>query len=169
MEASGAMIELARARLSAGARQQVEFHHQDIRTAALGPKPYDVAVTLFFLDCFTETEACTIIKKIERSIQPGGFWIMGEFRQPQRGLAAVHARFWLWSMYSFFRFATGLRTFELPPYERQLSEAGLQLVEQRHWSAGMITAQLWKKTLRSEIHSLPSLIPGSPRQPAQCL
>lgn len=144
IESSRKMIALARRRVvNRLSSDLVSLHHCDARTAAL--PQCDAVVTHFFLDCFEEASAAAMVARIYAVLAPGGYWLLSEFRQPEHGLAAIHARLWIRTMYLFFRASTGLKTRCLPDYESLLRQAGMELIEERRWRFGLITAQLWRK------------------------
>ncbi|MEO8026394.1 MAG: class I SAM-dependent methyltransferase [Bryobacteraceae bacterium] len=146
VEASARMIALARQRVSESARERVRFVCQDALTEPL-PQPggYDLVVTNFFLDCFESREAAAVIAKCAAALEPGGRWLVGEFREPSRGVARLHARAWLAVMYLFFRWTTGLRPRRLPPWEDLLRSAGLVLVREQRARFGLLVSQVWAK------------------------
>jgi SAM-dependent methyltransferase len=145
VEASAAMLALARGRLPWPAAQRVRFHHQDALAAPLPQGPYDLIVTHFFLDCFTPGDAARLIAKLAAALTPGGEWILSEFQEPPGRLTRIHARLWLFVMYAFFRWTTGLTAGKLPPYAALLSRAGLILEDQQQARWGLMVSQLWRK------------------------
>ena len=147
VEASGKMIALARNRIPSSRLHNINFYRQDARISLLPGSGYDVIVTNFFLDCFSDAEAAAIVTNAAEALRPGGIWIVGDFQQPSEGIAALHAWLWLRVMYFAFRLTTGLRVASLPSIETILASNGLvALQRQQDWSS-LLTAQLWQKPL----------------------
>ncbi len=144
-ELSGEMIALARRRV--GDHERVRFVQVDARVCAWPEGHYDGVVTCFFLDCFSEADAQELIQRLAHSLTPGGTWLVSEFAIPPAGWRRWHARIWIWTMYRFFALATGLRVRALPPYERFLSESGMDRTEKEAERAGLMTSEVWVKRL----------------------
>jgi len=143
VELSIEMIALARRR---GAIQdRVRFLQQDALSSTWPERHYDAVITCFFLDCFTEAHARTLIPRLTATMAPGAVWLVSEFAVPPHGWRELHAKLWLSTMYRFFKITTGLQTRTLPPYERLLSEAGMRRTESEHERAGMMVSQVWEK------------------------
>ncbi len=137
IELSPDMIALARQR-AAGVR----FRCQDARTVELPAMHYDAVLTMFFLDCFTETDARLLIDRIAAALKPGGLWLVSEFAIPCAGWRRLHASVWIRVMYRFFRVATGLRAQQLPPIDHLLATAGMQRAERQETRAGMLYSEV---------------------------
>lgn len=148
IDSSAAMLSLARQRIAALPHQNVRFHQADVLRGSVPAGTYDLIVTNFFLDCLTGDETANLIDRLESTLVPGGFWIVGEFQEPPRGLRRWHARLWLFAMYRFFRLTTGLRPQRLPPYGALLRSVHLELLQERQARFGLITSQLWRKPMR---------------------
>jgi SAM-dependent methyltransferase len=142
VELSGEMIALARVR--AGLTERVRFAQDDARVVEFGESCYDGVVTCFFLDCFSETEARSLIHRLTRALKPGGVWLMSDFAVPGHGWRRWHAAAWIWTMYCFFRIATGLTTRRLPPIEQLLGGAGLVREAREEERAGMMVSEVWR-------------------------
>ena len=145
IESSAAMIEIARRRAIDSTR--VSFRLEDARTARLSDSHYDAVVTLFFLDCFDETELRPLIQKIERAMVPGAMWIVSEFTLPAQGWRRWHAIAWIWTMYRFFGVVSGLRVRALPPIERLLTGANLLFDERQEERWGLIRSVVFRKPI----------------------
>lgn len=145
IDASAAMIALAEERVPAEARGRVRFHQRDLLQAPLLPGPYDLVITHYFLDCFQTADSAAIIADLAEALRPGGLWILSDFQLPAAGWRRMHARVWLWAMYAFFQLATGLKARRLPPYEAQLTRAGMKLEMQWTEGTGLIGSQVWRK------------------------
>ncbi|MGH8101770.1 MAG: class I SAM-dependent methyltransferase, partial [Chthoniobacterales bacterium] len=110
VDASQRMLQLARSRLRRlrpESLARVRFFHRDIRNWS-PERSYDLIVTHFFLDCFPEGKLEEIIEKLARAATPGARWLIADFTLPGNGFACLHARLWLWALYSFFRASTGI-------------------------------------------------------------
>jgi ubiquinone/menaquinone biosynthesis C-methylase UbiE len=143
VEASAGMIALARQRT--GDSALVRFHHQNALAADLPENAYDAVITLFFLDCFGETEARLLIGRLAAALRAGGIWLVSDFSIPDYGWQHWHARLWVSAMYLFFRWTTGLEARALPPMAELLQQAGLHRIEQQDRRAGLIRSELWRK------------------------
>jgi cyclopropane fatty-acyl-phospholipid synthase-like methyltransferase len=146
MEQSAAMISVATARLTnSDDRKRVNFWQVDLLAAELPPARYDAVITFFLLDCFTEEQARNVIGRIHRSLKPGALWLWADFSLPKRGFARWRARIWLWILYGFFRWQTGLHARKLPPVDRLLAERGYQPTSQRSWQWGLVRSAVWRR------------------------
>ena len=78
------MLDLAKERVAASdAEARVSFHHQDALTSTYPVSHYDLIVTLFFLDVFTQEQLERLICTLAQSLEPGGTWYVADFRIPQ--------------------------------------------------------------------------------------
>lgn len=143
IETSAAMIELARRRAADSPR--VSFRLEDARSVPLPDSHYDAVVTMFFLDCFDESELRGLIQKIKRAMAPGAMWIVSEFAIPAQGWRRLHAMVWIRTMYRFFGAVSGLRVTTLPPIDRLLAEANLQSLERAEERWGLIRSEIFRK------------------------
>lgn len=142
LELSPEMIAIAQRRVADPDR--AAFFCRDARKADWPHARYDAVVTNFFLDCFTEDDARGVIRRLANALTPDGIWLIGEFAIPRSGWQRLHAQIWIWTMYRFFRLATGLRASALPPIESLMLEAGMQRVEQEKKRAGLMVSEIWK-------------------------
>ena len=142
VEISPEMIALARQRTGNSAR--VNFFCQDARKARWAPAQYDGIVTHFFLDCFVESDARQLIRRLGKTLIPDGIWLMSEFAVPNRGWRRAHARIWITTMYRLFGIATGLSARALPPIEKLMREAGMTCTEQKKARAGLMVSEVWR-------------------------
>jgi ubiquinone/menaquinone biosynthesis C-methylase UbiE len=141
VEVSGAMIELARARV--GSVPGLRLIQEDARITEFGEAEFDGIVTCFFLDCFREDEAHELVERLRRALRPDGIWLMSDFHVPPRGWRRVHAALWISTMYRLFRITTGLQTAGLPPIGKLLSGAGMKCVARQEERAGMMVSEVW--------------------------
>ncbi len=147
VELSSGMLALARKRVEHevhGAR--VRFWLADARTVEL-PGPYDLIVTHFFLDCFTESELAGLVAGLAKHCSPGGRWLISEFGLPSAGLRRVAAGALIRAMYWFFRTATGLPVNRLPQYAPVLAANGFRVVGQCSKASGLLVSELWERAL----------------------
>lgn len=144
VDSSAEMIELAQGRVNPKDRGRVRFFHRDAVSGPMLAGPFDLVVTNFFLDSLSQTDAASVIARAAAELQPGGAWIVGEFRIPAHGWRRAHGWVWVRTMYLFFRMATGLRVARVPDYAPMLRVAGLTLVIERTSRFGLIVSQLWR-------------------------
>lgn len=145
VDSSAAMLALAHGRVEKAGAARVRFHHADAGRWQPPADDYDLIVTHFFLDCFTDAELRPLVARLAGHAAPDARWIVSEFRQPARGPAAWHARAWLAGLYAFFRVATGLRVRRLPDHAAALGAVGFRLESETVARFGLLTSQLWRR------------------------
>jgi SAM-dependent methyltransferase len=145
VESSARMIQLARQRLAPAEQTRVDFHHIDAVSSSLPNGPFDLVVTHFFLDVLETRHAEAVIVKVSGHLSPGAHWLLSEFQEPAAGLRRLHARLWLWAMYSFFSMTTGLHASRLPPYRDSLRRCGFEEIDHRERRFRLIRSQVWRK------------------------
>jgi SAM-dependent methyltransferase len=144
LDISPAMTELARRHVNCSPR--VSFHVTDARLANFPAASYDLIVANFFLDCFGERDLRRLIPALAGSLKPGGRWVIGDFRLPERGWSRLAAKAALAAMYAFFRLATRLPGRRLVDPDPLLREQGLALEHEETCLQGFLSARLWRKT-----------------------
>ena len=147
IEVSQKMTELSDRRLK---RNQVpnpgriRFFCDDARLANFPPCHYDLVVTNFFLDCFTDQQVYAFADTVAMHLTPGAFWLVSEFRKPSGGWRAAHAEAWLRTMYLFFRLSAQLQTKQLPNSREILAGRGFRLQSEYSSMAGFVVSELWQ-------------------------
>jgi ubiquinone/menaquinone biosynthesis C-methylase UbiE len=149
LEISGQMIAVARRRLNAASHRgssRITFRQDDIRTTPQPGDGYDLVVTHFFFDVFSTSELRAIIDRVSRWTTPDALWLVSEFDLPSSGWHRTHARFWLKTMYTFFRITTNLRNQHLPDWRPLMEEAGFIARKQTQYQNGFIVSELWQRS-----------------------
>jgi len=149
LDASAAMLRQARQRvdlvLPRGPLAPIEYLCTDILSWSPPPRPFDLIVTNFFLDCFRPDQLAVIIPRLARATTSQADWFVSDFCIPSRGLARWRARGMVGAMYCFFRIATGLPARFLAPHDRLLTENGFQLRRSLQSEWGLLQAGWWRR------------------------
>ena len=143
VDASAKMLRLAALRVTGYSR--VRLHCLDLMREDPPGKNYDLVVTHFFLDCFTDNELAAVLEKVRAATAPSAEWIVSEFREPADGWQRWRARAWVSGLYFGFRIMTGLKTRGLPDYAGALSRMGFELQSEAIASRGLLTSQMWQR------------------------
>jgi ubiquinone/menaquinone biosynthesis C-methylase UbiE len=147
VELSEKMVDLARRRVVAlglEALARVRFIVCDARNFTGRSGGYDLIVTHFFLDCFSDAELELLVPQLMQYGKPGAKWIVSEFREAESGLARWWTRGIVSALYGGFRLFTDLRLTRLPAYELALTRAGGHRCAQERFLGGLLQASLWR-------------------------
>jgi ubiquinone/menaquinone biosynthesis C-methylase UbiE len=138
VEASPRMIALARPRVK---EASVQFIEGDIRAVELPARLYDLIVTHFVLDCFSETSLPAVIDKLSAAAADDATWLVSDFQQTPRLWSQ-----WLISvMYLFFRISAGIEARRLVDYVPFLRAKRFRLTNEQTYANGVIRSQLWQR------------------------
>lgn len=132
VESSAAMTARAKKRL---ARFQGRIEHvcEPFEMVALN-SGYDVVITNFFLDLFTEVNLTRVVDRIVTLMRPGAIWIITDFTKG----GPWWQKAMLYVMYRFFRVTAGIETLRLPAWERLAAQAGYSKCDEKMFYAGFI-------------------------------
>jgi ubiquinone/menaquinone biosynthesis C-methylase UbiE len=142
IDASERMLQLAQKRIGHDA-SRVNFLRRDISSWTPTAGQYDLIVTHFFLDCFSEDQLGEIVTKLSRAATGNAAWLLADFHVPAQAFARVHARAWLATMYWFFRNAAGIEAWELVDPAPFLRAEGFSLSSQHLSRHVMLKSELW--------------------------
>lgn len=109
VDSSQRMIALSKKRNAAN--NVVSFINSDIMGAPLN-KVFDVVITPFLFDNFSNRTAKILFDKIERSLSPSGFWLFSDFQVINN--SRVWQKLLLKAMYLFFRTICKIEASRLP-------------------------------------------------------
>lgn len=143
VDSSAAMLELLRRRCSRYEDRLKTVQANALTFTPATDVPYDLVVSHFFLDCFTEEQLDQLIARITPALRPGGRWLISDFRIPP-GNMHLPTRVFIRGLYLAFRILTGLRVTHLPDHAGLLSEAGFQCIGRQMFLSGILTTELWE-------------------------
>ena len=140
------MLRLAQKRVwGLHAEPQVTFHHADALTFSYPAQHYDLIVTLFFLDVFTEESLEYLIGTLAKSLAPRGLWYTADFRIPPEPLQRLHSLLWLRLLYGFFNWQTDMAARTLIDPAPYFAACGLEPQQTRYRRLRMLYSQLLQK------------------------
>ena len=116
---------------------------EDSQTFALGS--YDLLVTAFFLDCFSQKQIDVLLPGLLGAVRPGGQFYFVDFIEPTKGYRRVRAQILLAIMHLFFRWQTGLRNTRLVDVPSQIDQLGWQFSKHQSHSKQLITARIYEQ------------------------
>lgn len=143
LETSGQMVARASRRMIGKALLgSVEFRVGD-ENALRPDEQFDVLMTPFLLDLFTEATLQTqLIPKLLHALAHTGRWIVTDFVQP----AVWWQKALLWTMIRFFRFTAGIETRKLANWQELLQTARLINIARKPQVGGMASAEVWTRS-----------------------
>ena len=148
VELSSRMIELAETRVTRmgdAIRKRVRFREGDVRKFEPRAEGYDLIVTHFFLDCFSDEELPIIVGRLAKWGTPGARWIVSEFREGETPVSRILTRAVIRLLYAGFKLTTGLRIIRLPDYMAALADQGFVLSSQHALLGGLLHSSMWSK------------------------
>jgi SAM-dependent methyltransferase len=182
LDGSRRMLHLLQRRCSfAGARLQT---CQGTLPAALedlpSPKNFDLVISHFVLDCFTQPDVERIVQAAAKAANPHTLWLISDFGLPSRPIRRRVAAIYIRALYAAFRLLTGLRVTSLPDPASELRRAGFTLQNRREWMSGFVYTEIWQRgsgpppiaarvaaNSSAMLTDSPSLSPTHPPQDAQ--
>lgn len=146
VDLSPKMVKVAENRISAmgqDVRRRVHFHCADVRSFRRSRDGYDLIVTHFFLDCFSEAEIDAVVSCLAASANPEARWLLSEFQEAAGPIGRLYTRAVIRSLYAAFHVATGLQVFRLPDYTRPLAAHGFSCQTEERALGGLLCSSLW--------------------------
>jgi tRNA (cmo5U34)-methyltransferase len=141
VDISEKMIAKAKKR-TAGKNNGVEFICGSYD--AIPQKKFDLIVTPFVLDCFTDEELALVMKTLQERLAPGGKWLFADFNVPEKG-ARTFSRFLIRILYFFFNVICGLGVKKLPGFEQHFEVVNMKKVKEEFFLRGMLTAKVYSR------------------------
>jgi len=146
VDASDRMLQLAQQRIGHDA-SRVNFLRRDMSSWRPTAGQYDLIVTHFFLDCFSENDLGEVVAKLSGAANENATWLLADFRVPTQAFARLRARAWLATMYWFFRNVAGIEARELVDPSPFLRAEGFSLARQHLFRQGFLKSERWRRQL----------------------
>jgi ubiquinone/menaquinone biosynthesis C-methylase UbiE len=146
VDLSHKMVQLAERRVACMGppfRDRVRFHACDVRNFVPQLAGYDLIVTHFFLDCFSDAELPGVVATLANWADPDASWIVSEFCKTEGPIGRVWTQAVIRCLYAAFRFTTGLRVTRLPNYVGALEREGYSLSCEKKILGGLLRSSLW--------------------------
>jgi tRNA (cmo5U34)-methyltransferase len=137
IEASEKMISLSKSKIKN--EQTVHFIHGTEQDIPLSIK-YDVVITNFYLDLFTDHQLENVVTKIQSSTKLGAHWIITDFVDNNKWWQKVMLKV----MYRFFRITCNIESHQLPEWNRFIEKTGVKEIESKRFYRGFIKAALYQ-------------------------
>lgn len=106
-----------------------------------GQNNYDVLITPFLFDNFTEQTLQIVFAHLHNQLKPGGLWLNTDFRPTGKWWQA----FLLQSMISFFRIICQIEAKKLPEIEKCFEQHQLKIIGQRDFFGEFILSTAYQK------------------------
>jgi ubiquinone/menaquinone biosynthesis C-methylase UbiE len=147
VDASAEMLRQAARRLPAGSHVRlVNADALACEPAQFPEAPFDLVVSHFFLDCFTEPEIALLVSRVQKAVCQDAIWIVSDFAIPQRAPAKQIATLIVRGLYVAFGVLTGLTTRRLPDHARIMQEAGWRLEDRKKLLFGLLISERWRRS-----------------------
>ena len=141
IDASPRMIALARQR--GVASNKVVFIADTIEKFAADSAEYDIVITPFLFDNFSEDTAALAFSALHSNLRATGKWLYVDFAQTPK----LSQKLLLKSMYFFFGLLAGIKARQLPNMERLFGENGYKALDMKQFHSGFITAIVYTQPI----------------------
>jgi ubiquinone/menaquinone biosynthesis C-methylase UbiE len=145
VDISPRMIELAERRVAGmgrAYRDRVRFHVGDVCEFQARSEAYDLIVTNFFLDCFSDTELANVVTRLAGWGSPRGRWLVSDFCEADGAIRHLWTSAIIRGVYGAFRITTGLRVTSLANYMAALARVGYRLRHEETALGGLLQSSL---------------------------
>ena len=143
VEQSAAMIRRAQAGLPETAR--LTWRQADVTGLELPRCSFDLIVTTFLLDSFEGPVLRRLMGSLAESLRMGGQWYYADFAVPRAGWQRRRAQTWLWLLYHFFGWQTGLKVRRLENHAALFAALDLSLDAEQTRSRSLLVTRIYRK------------------------
>jgi ubiquinone/menaquinone biosynthesis C-methylase UbiE len=119
---------------------KVDFINDAVENVAL-QNDYDLVITPFLFDNFTEENFQKIFAHIHQALKPNGIWLNTDFRPAGKWWQ----RILLGSMFLFFRLICGIEAKKLPGIQAAFGKYGYQEIEQKPFFGDFVLSTVHRK------------------------
>jgi len=120
----------------------VAFINDAIENVAIN-EVFDVIITPFLFDNFTEATAEKVFKHIHQLLRAGAIWLNADFQLTGKWWQSILLK----SMFLFFRMFCKIEASQLPDVERLFNARGYRAVERRSFYGDFIISTAYKPSL----------------------
>lgn len=101
---------------------------------------FDVVITPFLFDNFTEQTTEKVFNHLHNLLKPGGLWLNADFQLTGKWWQNVLLR----SMFLFFKILCNIEASKLPDVDRQFGVHGYKTIEERTFFGDFIISKVYK-------------------------
>ncbi|QXV65469.1 class I SAM-dependent methyltransferase [Mucilaginibacter sp. 21P] len=139
VEISAKMMALSRKRNLGD--NKVTFIAQAIQQAELN-NDFDVVLTPFLLDNFSEERLPAIFDPIHKALKPSGLWLYADFQLTGK----LWQNLMLKSMLLFFKVLCGVESWQLPDAKGMFARQGYKKIEERDFYGRFVVSRVYRKS-----------------------
>jgi ubiquinone/menaquinone biosynthesis C-methylase UbiE len=137
VEIAEKMITLSRKRNAGG--NKVNFLNEPIENIK-DDSNYDIVITPFLFDNFTEQTLQNVFANIHQKLKPGGTWLNTDFRPTSKWWHKLLLR----SMFIFFRLICHIEASQLPGIKKCFEKHGYTTIDQKSFFGDFILSTVYK-------------------------
>jgi ubiquinone/menaquinone biosynthesis C-methylase UbiE len=104
---------------------------------------FDVVITPFLFDNFTEETTGKVFNHLHKLLKPGGLWLNTDFQLTGKWWQGVL----LTSMFLFFKMLCNIEASKLPDVEKQFEEHGYKVVDEKAFFGDFIISRVYRVKL----------------------
>ncbi len=108
-------------------------------------KKFDVVITPFLFDNFTEATAQKVFNYIHQLLTPGAIWLNADFQLTGKWWQSVLLK----SMFLFFRMLCKIEASQLPDVEQLFNARGYRAVERRSFYGNFVVSMVYSIPVKS--------------------
>jgi ubiquinone/menaquinone biosynthesis C-methylase UbiE len=138
VEVAANMMALSRKRNTGN--NEITFIHNAVENIVL-QNEFDLVLTPFLFDNFTEENMQKIFEHIHRRLKPGGIWLNTDFRPTDKWWQKIL----LQSMLLFFRLVCRIEARKLPAIEQCFEKHGYKVMDQKSFFGDFILSTVYEK------------------------
>jgi ubiquinone/menaquinone biosynthesis C-methylase UbiE len=133
---------IARSKKRNTGSNEVTFINSPIQTAAL-TKTYDVVLTPFLFDNFSEPILSSAFQNIHNHLKKNGLWLFADFQLTDDKKTAQ--KIMLQVMYAFFRISCGIEAYRLPDTDKYFTTYHYHLVAEKTFLGKFIVSKIFRQ------------------------
>ncbi|RYU90373.1 methyltransferase domain-containing protein [Mucilaginibacter terrigena] len=141
VELSANMMAISRKRNTG--QNKITWINKGIEQLGLSPD-FDMVITPFLFDNFTEATLPVIFTHIHQALKPGGHWLYTDFQ--------LTGKWWqyamLKSMLLFFKILCGVQSWRLPNVAGQFNNYGYEVVDEKSFFGEFVVSKVYKKPVQ---------------------
>lgn len=138
IEVASNMIALSQKRITGN--NQVTFINNAVENVVL-PTDFDVVITPFLFDNFTEQTLQRVFCHIHKLLKPGGLWLNCDFQLTGRWWQNILLR----AMFVFFRTICKIEASQLPDINKRFDEKAYKVIDEKTFFGKFVLSQVYKR------------------------